>query len=83
MTIHPELEQPTFLSGVPGRLRIVLMDERAAGRAAEVVEDVVGRAPCLTGAVSVSVDDVDGRTAVDLLAELAWASVVPIAFSLD
>ncbi|MDN5855915.1 MAG: hypothetical protein L0K86_24370 [Actinomycetia bacterium] len=83
MTIHPELERQTPLSEVPGRLRIILVDEHATGRAADVVTDVVGLHPSITGAVTLSIDGVDGRTAVDLLAELAWASVVPIAFSLD
>ncbi len=83
MTTHPGLERSTLPSGLPGRLRIVLMDERAAGRAADVVEGVVGQYPALTDPVSLSIDVVDGRTAVDVLAELAWASVVPIAFSLD
>ncbi|HLR84788.1 MAG TPA: hypothetical protein VK059_07540 [Nocardioidaceae bacterium] len=83
MTIHPELEQPVPMPGTSGRLRVVLSDDLVAERAAHIVENVVGRAPCVSGAVSLTIAGVDGRTAVDVLAELAWASVLPIAFSLD
>lgn len=82
MTIHPELELPTVLTAVPGRLRVVLADDGAMRTAADVVENVVGRCASLAGTVSLRIDGIDGRTAVDLLAELAWAGVVPIAFSL-
>ena len=81
MTI-PELESPVLLEAVPGRLHIALTDERATSLAADIVEDVVGRCALVTGGATLNVDGIDGRTAVDLLAELAWAGLVPIAFSL-
>lgn len=83
MTIQPEFDVRLAGSEIPGRLRVVLIDEPTTRIAGDVIENVVGRCATFSGAVSLQIDDVDGRAAVDLLAELAWAGVIPIAFSLD
>ena len=82
MIVHREIERPTDSSLLSGRLHVVLADQQEARVARNVVADVVGRRAAPTGTVGLNVDGVDGRAAVDLLAELAWAGVVPIAFSL-
>lgn len=64
-------------------LRVTAGDARTARQVARIVEDVRGRAAELVGdGLTVRVRGVDGRAAVDLLAELSWAGAVPESFAL-
>ena len=82
MTTQLELDVRTTLGTATGALRIVFAEAASARRAARAVEDL-GWQPLLgDGAVTVTVAEADAKSAVDVLAELAWAGVLPIAFSL-
>lgn len=82
MTTQLELDVRTVLGAATGSLRIVLADAPTARHATLVVEDL-GWQPLLgRGALTVVIPDVDSKSAVDVLAELAWAGVLPTAFSL-
>ena len=82
MTTQLELDVRTTLGTATGSLRIVLGDAHAARRAALAIEDLGWQPLLARGAVTVAIAEVDPKSAVDVLAELAWAGVLPVGFSL-
>lgn len=85
MTIQLEIHGPDRLDGAAGEreLRVTLSDPHTARRVATIVENVRGEAAEFAGdGVTVRVRGVDGKAAVDVLAELSWAGLPPESFAL-
>ncbi|UYM04624.1 hypothetical protein [Solicola gregarius] len=82
MTSQLELDVRTTLGAATGSLRIVLADAPTARHATRVAEDLGWLPGFGQGPLTLVIPELDAKSAVDVLAELAWAGVLPVAFSL-